>query len=81
MALLDEAERALLRRLGVFVGGFDLPTLAAIVADSMATAARPLNATLHALIGKSLVRAETTLFGEQRFVMLETIREFAVEQL
>ena len=38
-------------------------------------------ATLHALIGKSLVRAETTPTGEQRFLLLETIREFALEQL
>src|SRR5215212_286915 len=79
--LLDEAERALLRCLGVFVGGFDLPAMAAVVADSTATDAQPLNARLHALIGKSLVRAETTPSGEQRFVMLETIREYAVERL
>ncbi len=79
--LLDEAERTLLRRLGVFVGGFDLPTVAAVVADSEAIDARPLNATLHALIGKSLVRAETMPSDEPRFVMLETIREFALEQL
>ena len=50
-------------------------------AESTATVARPLNATLHALIGKSLVRAETMPTGEQRFLLLETIREFAVEQL
>src|SRR4051812_27945706 len=79
--LLDQAERTLLRRLGVFVGGFDLPAVAAVAADSVATAARPLNATLHALIGKSLVRAETMPSGEQRFTMLETIREYALERL
>ena len=79
--LLDEEERTLFRRLGVFVGGFDLPALAAVVADSMVTAARPLNTTLHALIGKSLVRAATLPSGEQRFLLLETIREFALEQL
>src|SRR6266545_840806 len=79
--LLDEAERTLFRRLGVFVGGFDLPAVTAVVADSMATDAGSLNATLHALIGKSLVRAETTPSGEQRFVMLETIREYALERL
>ena len=79
--LLDEAERALLRCLGVFVGGFDLHAMAAIVERSTATAAHPLNARLHALIGKSLVRAETTPTGEQRFVLLETIREYALERL
>ena len=40
-----------------------------------------VQATLHALIGKSLVRAETLPSGEQRFLLLETIREFALEQL
>jgi len=78
---LDEAERTLLRRLGVFVGGFDLQAMAAVVADGTATDARPLNAALHALIGKSLVRAETMPSGDPRFVMLETIREYALEQL
>jgi predicted ATPase len=79
--LLDEAERSLFCRLGVFVGGFDLPALAAVVEEGTAIAARPLNLTLHALIGKSLVRAETTPSGEQRFVLLETIREYALERL
>lgn len=79
--LLEEAERALFRRLGIFVGGFDVPAVAAVVVDSTATDARPLSATLHALIGKSLVRAETLPSGEQRFLLLETIREFALEQL
>ncbi len=76
--LLDEEERTLFRRLGIFVGGFDLLTLAAVIAETML---RPLNATLHSLIGKNLVRAETMPSGEQRFMLLETIREFAVEQL
>lgn len=34
-ALLDEEERTLLRSLGVFVGGFDLATVAAVVADRL----------------------------------------------
>lgn len=80
-ALLDEEERTLLRSLGIFVGGFDLAAMEAVAADGLATAARPLHAILHALIGKSLVRAETMPNGEQRFLLLETIREFALEQL
>jgi predicted ATPase len=38
---------------------------------------RPLLAALHALVGKSLVRAETTPDGERRYVLLEIIREYA----
>ena len=41
----------------------------------------PVPAILHALIGKSLVHAETKPTGEQRFLLLETTREFALEQL
>ncbi|MFN8491754.1 MAG: helix-turn-helix domain-containing protein [Caldilineaceae bacterium] len=80
-ALLDDAERTLLRSLGVFVGGFDLAAAETVVADSLSRAARPLHSILHALIGKSLVHAETIPNGEQRFLLLETIREFALEQL
>ena len=36
---------------------------------------------LHALISKSLVRTESLPSGEQRFLLLETIREFALEQV
>jgi hypothetical protein len=42
--------------------------------------AAPLS-TLHALVGKSLVRVQTLPSGEQRFVLLEMIREFALERL
>jgi predicted ATPase/transcriptional regulator with XRE-family HTH domain len=81
-SLLNEAERVLLRSLGVFVGGFALEEIEAV------SDARPENSTrtqfpvstLHALIGKSLVRVETLPSGEQRFLLLEMIREFALEQ-
>ena len=51
----------LLRSLGVFVGGCDLEAIEAVSAlgqQKCRTVA--LLPTLHALIGKSLVRAETT---------------------
>lgn len=37
--------------------------------------------TLHILIGKSLVRTDTRPTGERRFLLLETIREYARERL
>ncbi len=40
-----------------------------------------LHSTFHGLLGKSLVRREVTPTGEQRFRLLETLREFALEQL
>lgn len=79
--LLDEAERTLLRSLGVFVGGFAFPEVEAVSLYQRQAQTRPLLAVLHALIHKSLVRAETLPSGEQRFLLLETIREFALEQV
>jgi predicted ATPase/DNA-binding XRE family transcriptional regulator len=80
-ALLSEEERTLFRSLSVFVGGFALPAVEAVGEWDQTAGARSLLSTLHALIGKSLVRAETMPSGEQRFLLLETIREFALEQL
>jgi len=80
-SLLDDQERALFRSLGVFVGGFDLAAAEAVSDWRQETHTRPLLSTLHALINKSLVRSDTLPSGDQRFVLLETIREFALEQL
>ncbi|MCE7986684.1 MAG: NACHT domain-containing protein [Caldilinea sp. CFX5] len=79
-ALLNDTERLLLRSLAVFVGGFALSAVETVSAWDQATGAPPLVSTLHSLIGKSLVRTETLPSGEQRFLLLETIREFALEQ-
>jgi predicted ATPase len=68
--LLDGAERRLLRRLGVFVGGFTLEAAAAVV-GSEARLTR-----LAALVDNSLLRQEGG-----RFRLLETLREFALELL
>ena len=78
--LLADAERLLLRSLGVFMGGFDLAAVEVVSGQEQKTGTPTLLSTLHALIGKSLVRAETLSTGEQRFLLLETIREFALEQ-
>ncbi len=89
-SLLSEQERTLLRSLGVFVGGFALPAVAAVVNSNIVTDmhtpnvdanAPSLLATLRSLAGKSMVQSELLPSGDQRFGLLETLREFAMEQL
>jgi predicted ATPase/class 3 adenylate cyclase len=66
--LLDETEQRLFSRLAVFVGGFTLEAAEQVCEADLDT--------LTSLIEKSLVRQ-----GDDRFRMLETIREFALERL
>jgi predicted ATPase/class 3 adenylate cyclase len=75
--LLDDGERALLQQCSVFAGGFDLAAVCAVVdsSDEYVT----LN-VLDELVRKSLVVADRTT-EHARFTMLETIRQFAEEQL
>jgi predicted ATPase len=77
--LLDDTEKALLDRCSVFAGGFDLHSACAVAgfpdADDFATLD-----LLDALVRKSLLVADRSA-GRTRFSMLETIRQFAEEQL
>jgi predicted ATPase/class 3 adenylate cyclase len=71
--LLDDDEQRLFARLGMFRGGCTLET-AEMVCDADLD-------TLASLLDKSLLRRRTGLLGEERYWMLETIREFGLEQL
>ena len=71
--LLDEPERALFRRLSAFASGCTLESAEAVCAADLDV--------LASLVDKSLVRRRTGDLGEERFWMLETILEFAAEQL
>ena len=77
--LLDDAEKVLLERCSVFAGGFDLQSACAVAGlddpDEYAVLDR-----LDALVRKSLLIADRSS-GRTRFSMLETIRQFAGEQL
>jgi len=75
--LLDAEERSLFARLAVFVGGWTLE--AAEVVCDLRDGAEVLQ-HLSALVDKSLVR-QTSVHGEPRFTMLETVREYALERL
>ena len=77
--LLLEREQALFRRLGVFVGGFRLEAAAAVGDPDGST---DVLEDLDSLVEKSLLlRLREDSDGEPRFWMLETIREYALEQL
>ena len=77
--LLNEGEKALLDRLSVFVGGFEL-TAAEAVCGAAPLAADDVFDLLSSLVEKSLVMVEQS--GERsRYGMLETIREFAHRHL
>ena len=75
--LLDDTEQALLDRCSVFAGGFDLQSACAVMGSDDDFATLDL---LDALVRKSLLVADRS-GGRTRFSMLETIRQFAEDQL
>jgi predicted ATPase/DNA-binding SARP family transcriptional activator len=83
-ALLDAEERALFRRLSVFAGTFELAAAEKVGADSDSEApTRPEDVmpALFRLTDKSMVSAESSFAGRTRYRLLDTIREYAAEQL
>ena len=78
-ALLNDSERTVFRRLGVFPGGFDLPAAQAIAAGG-GVAAGELLEVLARLVDQSLLTAQPA--GERvRYRLLSPIRDYAREQL
>jgi non-specific serine/threonine protein kinase len=74
--LLDDGEQALFRQLAVFSGGWTLEAAEAITSAPLDTVDG-----LMSLLDNSLVRQQQTTRGEPRYRMLETVREYALEQL
>jgi predicted ATPase len=77
--LLDEEEKPLLERCSVFAGGFDLQSACAVAGSDDPDDYAVLD-LLDALVRKSLLVADRSSV-RTRFSMLETIRQFAEEQL
>lgn len=78
--LLPPPEQALFRRLAVFAGGFTFEAMESIC-QAGAGPGGDLLELLDSLLDKSLVRQEEHDDGDVRFAMLETVREYALEQL
>jgi len=77
--LLTEPEQRLFRRLSVFVGGCTLEAAEAVAGDPAGHV--PVLDQLGSLLDKSLLHEGEGLEGESRFGMLETLREYGLEQL
>ena len=78
--LLEEGEKMLFGRLGVFSGGATLEAMEA-VCDARGDLPTDVFDGASSLLDKSLLRQEEGAGGEPRFVMLETIHEFANAKL
>ncbi len=78
-ALLTEPERTLFRRLGVFMGGFDLDAAQTVAAMTEGEEFQILD-QLSLLVDKSLVIADDDS-GAMRYRLLETVRQYALEKL
>jgi predicted ATPase/class 3 adenylate cyclase len=79
-SLLEDVERLVFDRLGVFAGSFDTAGATAVVTGDGIEAFDVVDA-LTGLVGKSMVVAEPRTDGPARFQLLETMRQYAREQL
>ena len=76
--LLAPAEQRLFRRLAVFVGGWTVEAVQAVCGDEPG---QDVEALLWSLLDKQLIHRAADTDGVLRFMMLETLREFGLEQL
>jgi len=78
-SLLGETERAVLRRLSVFVGGFGLEAAESVCAGDDVDALDVAD-LVGALVDRSLVALDQS-GAEERYRLLETIRQYAAERM
>jgi predicted ATPase/class 3 adenylate cyclase len=79
-SLLDEHDRAVFSRLGVFAGSFTAESAAGVAATDPTERFEVLD-SLTNLVNKSMLGAARDDDGVTRYQMLETLRQFAREQL
>jgi non-specific serine/threonine protein kinase len=77
--LLESSDQAVLRRLAVFTGGWDVSAAEAVCAGGLVPAESVLEA-LDELLARSLVHTYTA-GGTPRYGMLETVRHYGLQQL
>ena len=77
--LLDDAEKTVLERCSVFAGGFDLESACAVGGFEASTTTPFWICSMRWCASRLLVADRSS--GRTRFSMLETIRQFAEEQL
>jgi predicted ATPase/DNA-binding CsgD family transcriptional regulator/Tfp pilus assembly protein PilF len=78
--LLNEAEQRFFRRLGVLIGNWTLAAAESVAIREDEEIGEPFD-LLASLVDKSLVRSIEDSAGETRFMLLETIREYALDRL
>jgi predicted ATPase/class 3 adenylate cyclase len=82
-SLLDDRDRLVFDRLGVFAGTFDAEAALAVVGNDGLDRFDVLDAldALNELVAKSMLVAEPGLGGDTRYQLLETLRQYALERL
>jgi predicted ATPase/DNA-binding CsgD family transcriptional regulator len=76
--LLSDDEKRLFARLSVFRGGRSLEAIEAVCGDDLPI--DPLDG-VESLLNKNMLRQQEGINGEPRFMMLETLQEYAGERL
>jgi predicted ATPase/DNA-binding CsgD family transcriptional regulator len=78
--LLSSDDQKVFRRVGVFVGGFSLEAALAVARSEIDPDLNIFESVL-SLVDKSLLTPVEEPDGSARYLMLETVREFALERL
>ena len=85
--LLSPAEQTLFMYLSVFVGGFTLEVAELLCCDALSpvlpltfSPAQVLDG-IGSLLDKNLLHRDTGMYGEPRYLMLETVREYGLERV